>query len=208
VPEQTQRQVRQTSMDEGAIAQVLESEDFLDNLRQNFGLERHETQVCEVCGEPNPRPGKVQKGGKERILFECERCEARRPSTNTDVEWLERENALMSKKGVDGVLQTIAGSVDRNQMLSDFDEPQIRNIMIPLHRKVSRELQANWSEYGLESRSAAHKVVTISTNAVWSVFKRAQGGATLDSVAGMGDDKTISKTETGDGDDGGLFSLG
>jgi len=115
---------------------------------------------------------------------------------------------LMSKKGVDGVLQTIAGSVDRNQMLSDFDEPQIRNIMIPLHRKVSRELQANWSEYGLESRSAAHKVVTISTNAVWSVFKRAQGGATLDSVAGMGDDKTISKTETADGDEGGLFSLG
>jgi len=210
MPERTERQVRQTSMDEGAISQVLDSEDFLDTLRQNFGLEKRKTKVCEVCQEPEPEP--VQKTNEQtqrtRVYFQCSRCEAVRPETSDKVQWTERENPLMNKKGVDGVLQTIAGHVDRNQMLSDFDEGQIKSIMVPLHRKLARELHQNWNEYGLDNREAASKVVAISTNAVWSVFKRAEGGSTLESVAGMGDDKTVSKVEQNQDDSGGLLNLG
>lgn len=101
----------------------------------------------------------------------------------------------MNKTGVEAFITTLRTNVDRNQIVSNFTTNEIRSIMIDFHEKWSMEIAREWENYGVKNRAQASKIVRDGTNVIWSLFKRAQGGDTMDAIAGFAQDvnKTVSE---------------
>lgn len=173
--ERQKRQVTQqkSSMDEGTVKQLLDSQDLIFDLKKYFGLK--------------PVVVKDDDGNKTR-------------------KWEEKENALLSEKGVERHLTVIRASVDRNQMTSNFSQGQIRSLMENLHEKISEDIYQNWTSYGIENKPAAHTVVAMSTNVVWAVYLRSTDGITLDAISDIGNDRTVNTVEQSNNNNGGVLS--
>jgi len=118
--------------------------------------------------------------------------------------WVEKENAMMNKEGVDSFITTLRTHVDRNQITSNFDKKEIQNIMQDFHVKWAEENAREWDNYGIKNKPQASKITRDGTNVVWSLFKRAQDGDTMDAISGLSKDVNKTLNETGEENNSGL----
>lgn len=185
---QTSQQVSDKG-NKGSIEELLETEDYILSIKKNFGLTRERRLVCETCGNQNSQ-GKCENCGGEDIA-----------ARNV---WVEKKNGIMNKRGVDNYVSTLRTFVDRNQITSNFSKGEIVSVMRDFHEKFAEEIFWEWENYGIQNKAQAHKVVTAGTNVVWALYKRAEGGDTLDSISGMGKDvqKSVQKQEEDKGSSG------
>lgn len=186
MPQQTQ--YTQTG-DDSTVEELLDTEKFIASVRKHFGLGREQRTICEHCGNILYRN---QKG-------RCTACN-NKAEGKKDRVWVEKDNALMNKEGVESFITTLRTHVDRNQITSNFDQAEIQSIMEDLHWKWSLEVGREWDNYGIKNKPQAHRVVLTGTNVIWSLFKRAQDGDTMEAIAGIG--KDVSKTVRGENQDG------
>lgn len=178
-----QTQYRQSG-DNTTTEELLDTEDFINSVKKSFGLTREKRTICSHCGNPLKQVdgacincGNPAKGETKRI-------------------WVEKENAVMNKKGVDAFLSTLRAHVDRNQITSNFSRGEIQNIMEDFHVSWMEEIAREWDNYGIKNKQQADKVHRDGCNIIWSLFKRAQDGNTMDIIGGLS--KDISKTVRGE----------
>lgn len=196
-------------MDQGSIQELLNTEEFVSSLKENLGLKEDIYMACGNCGDELD----VEKESGERI-YVCnnDNCiEFAEPENVKRRRWIEKQNGLMNEQGVNMMIATIKGAVDRNQITSNFESEEIVSVMQTLHENLAYELYQNWTEYGVRNSSQAKKIMDICTNAVWSVFKRSLDAKTLDAISDMGNDQTVVKKDQGDNSGGllgGRLSLG
>lgn len=177
---QNQTQYTQTG-DPSTVEELLDTEQFVASVRQNFGLTREQRTICVHCGE-------ILKQNQEGRCISCgNKAEGKKQGV-----WIEKENNLMNKKGVEAFITTLRTHVDRNQITSNFTKQEIQNIMQDFHVKWALEIAREWDNYGVKNRPQAHKIVRDGTNVIWSLFKRAQDGDTIDIIGGIS--KDVSKT--------------
>jgi len=177
---QNQTQYTQSG-DPSTVEELLDTEQFVASVRQNFGLTREQRTVCVHCGE-------VLKQNQEGRCISCgNKAEGKKQGV-----WIEKENNLMNKKGVEAFITTLRTHVDRNQITSNFKRGEIKRIMEDFHKKWALEIAREWDNYGVKNRPQAHKIVRDGTNVIWSLFKRAQDGDTIDIIGGIS--KDVSKT--------------
>src|SRR6056297_908807 len=169
------------SGDPSTVEELLDTEQFVASVRQNFGLTREQRTVCVHCGE-------VLKQNQEGRCISC----GNKASGKNQSVWIEKENNLMNKKGVEAFITTLRTHVDRNQITSNFKRGEIKRIMEDFHKKWALEIAREWDNYGVKNRPQAHKIVRDGTNVIWSLFKRAQDGDTIDIIGGIS--KDVSKT--------------
>jgi len=176
----TQTSVQQQG-DGSTVREILNTEQFIASIRKNFGLTRETRTICTHCGN---QLFQTQEG-------RCQVCN--NPAEGeTQRVWVEKENNLMNKKGVDSFITTLRTHVDRNQITSNFEQKEIKNIMEDFHVKWAEELAREWDNYGIKNKPQAHKIVRDGTNVIWSLFKRAQDGDTMEAISGFA--KDVSKT--------------
>lgn len=192
MPQQTN--YRQTG-DPSTVEELLDTEKFIASVRKHFGLTRETRTVCKHCG-------------KQLIQTQTGTCsECNNPADGHKQKiWVEKENALMNKKGVDNFLTTLRTHVDRNQIASNFSRKEIRSIMEDFHKKWALELTREWDNYGITNKAQAHKIMLNGTNVIWSLFKRAQDGDTVDIIGGIS--KDVSKTVRGENQDNSGLNIG
>jgi hypothetical protein len=106
--------------------------------------------------------------------------------------WVETENSLMNKKGVEMFLASMRTMVDRNQIASNFQEGQIMNLMQRYHDSVAEELYMEWNNYGIKNKGQARKVMALGTNVVWATLLRAEDGKTIDAFSDISKDKSMT----------------
>ena len=183
---QHQSQYSQKS-DPSTVEELLDTEEFIASVRKHFGLTRETRTVCTHCGN--------------QLVVKKEQCmTCGNPADGTQQKiWVEKENALMNKKGVEAFITTLRTHVDRNQIASNFSKREIRSIMEDFHKKVAYELAREWDEYGIKNKPQAHKIVLNGSNVVWSLFKRSQDGDSMDIIGGIS--KDVSKTVRGENND-------
>lgn len=167
---------------DGSIKQLLETEQFIQSMKENFGLTRTRKLVCGRCRE--------KQGNKP-----CSNCGYDEIEAIT--VWEGKDDGIMNEQGAKSFISTLRTFVDRNQITSDFSSQEIQSIMMDFHEKFAEEIFWEWDKYGINNKAQAHKVITAGTGVVWSLFKRAQGGETLDSISGMGKDvqKSVQREE-------------
>jgi len=175
----SQTQVNQAG-DESTVQELLNTEKFIASVRKHFGLTKEQRTICIHCGQQlrqnnnaclacgNPAEGKSQK------------------------IWVETENNLMNKRGVEAFITTLRTNVDRNQIASNFSRQEIKSIMEDFHKKWGLEIAREWDNYGVKNKPQAHKIVRDGTNVIWALFKRAQDGDTVEIIGGISRD--VSKT--------------
>lgn len=192
MPQQTNYQ--QTG-DPSTVEELLDTEKFIASVRKHFGLTRETRTVCKHCG-------------KQLIQTENQRCSiCGNPAEGQKKKiWVEKENALMNKKGVENFLTTLRTHVDRNQIASNFKRSEIKSIMEDFHKKWALELAREWDNYGITNKAQAHKIMINGTNVIWSLFKRAQDGDTVDIIGGIS--KDVSKTVRGENNNDKGLNLG
>lgn len=172
--------------DTSTTEELLDTDEFINSVRESFGLIREKRTVCIHCGE-NLR----QVDGK------CVSCGNKAKGENTRV-WTEKENAVMNKKGVDSFLSTLRAHVDRNQITSNFSRSEIQSVMEDFHVTWAEEIAREWDNYGIKNKPQALKIHRDGCNIIWSLFKRAQNGNTMDIIGGLS--KDISKKVTSNED--------
>lgn len=177
---QNQTQYTQSG-DPSTVEELLDTEKFVASVRQNFGLTREQRTVCVHCGE-------ILKQNQDGRCINC----GNKAEGKTQGVWIEKENNLMNKKGVEAFITTLRTHVDRNQITSNFKRGEIKRIMEDFHKKWALEIAREWDNYGVKNRPQAHKIVRDGTNVIWSLFKRAQDGDTIDIIGGIS--KDVSKT--------------
>jgi len=196
VAEKTVESARQTSMDQGAIKELLESDAFVTAMRKNLGLKEQNIKVCDFCEtETQIRQVKDQEGNARAVHY-CETCKEAKKDPLIKTRWIERDYSLMHKQGVEMFITNIRGSADKIHFTSNFTSSEISKIMENFHRKVADELYENWNDYGIKKYSSARKIAAITTNLVWAGYNRALDGKTLEGVVNMGDDRTVKKSST------------
>lgn len=170
---------------QGSIKELLKTDKYLRSIKLNWGLTTEVQIFCANCD-------------KENYQGECSRCGSTE-KTKKNI-WVESDEGIMNKRGVDNYISTISTFVDRNQITSDFSKKEIVSIMEDFHEQFAEEVFWEWHDYGIDNKPQGHKVVNVGTNIVWALFKRAQGGETLDSISGMGKDvqKSVQKQEEDD----------
>jgi len=210
--EKTVSQTHQSSMDQGAIKELLESEAFVDAMRKNLGLKEENVKVCDFCEtEVNVKRLKAENYSQlknDRAAHYCSKCRKVVNDPLVKTKWIERDHTLMDKQGVEMFITNIRGQADKIHFTSNFTTGEIQRIMEPLHRKIALELFQNWSKYGIENKAMAGKIVSITTNLIWAGYNRALEGKTLEGVVNMGDDRTVKKAESGRGKKGALERVG
>jgi len=183
----SQSQYQQTG-DPSTVEEILDTEKFIASVRKHFGLTRETRTVCTHCGQ-------ILRQNNNRCVSCGNPADGQKQKT-----WVEKDNALMNKKGVEAFITTLRTHVDRNQIASNFDRKEIKSIMEDFHKKWALELAREWDNYGIKNKPQAHKIMVNGTNVIWSLFKRAQDGDTIDIIGGIS--KDVSKTVRGeDGDD-------
>lgn len=192
MPQQTNYQ--QTG-DPSTVEELLDTEKFIASVRKHFGLTRETRTVCKHCG----------KQLIQTQTNECSICGNPAEGQKQKI-WVEKENALMNKKGVENFLTTLRTHVDRNQIASNFKRSEIKSIMEDFHKKWALELAREWDNYGITNKAQAHKIMINGTNVIWSLFKRAQDGDTVDIIGGIS--KDVSKTLRGENQDNSGINLG
>jgi len=189
----SQSQYQQTG-DPSTVEEILDTEQFIASVRKHFGLTRETRTVCTHCGNILH-----QSNGQ------CLSC-GNPADGNKQKTWVEKDNALMNKKGVEAFITTLRTHVDRNQIASNFDRKEIQSIMEDFHRKWALELAREWDNYGIKNKPQAHKIILNGTNVIWALFKRAQDGDTIDVIGGIS--KDVSKTVRGENEDNKRSVLG
>jgi len=115
------------------------------------------------------------------------------------------DHAILNKRGINAIMAKFRDVVDKNQSLSQYNAKEIKQLMMDFHEDLARELVQNWEEYGIDNRSQADTIMTMVTNPVYSIYKRAQGGKTLEILGEVPQD--ITKTTDEIKDDGGRSIL-
>lgn len=197
-------------MEQGAIRELLDSDEFVDAMRKNLGLKEEHAKVCDLCEktELKIRQIQVENSNEATPVRYCTNCERISKDPIKRQRWIEREHTLMDKQGIEMFITNVRGSADKIIFTSSFDENEIAGVMQKFHKKIAHELYESWNTYGIEKTSDAHKIVAITTNLVWAAFKRALGGDTLEVIGNMGDDRTVKKSESGQKSDGLAGKLG
>jgi ribosomal protein L37E len=167
--------------DPSTVEEILDTEKFIASVRKHFGLTKETRTVCTHCGN---QLYQTQDG----------RCQVCNNPADGDKQkiWVEKENNLMNKRGVEAFITTLRTNVDRNQIASNFDRKEIKSIMEDFHRKWAMEIAREWDNYGVKNKPQAHKIVRDGTNVIWALYKRAQDGDTIDIIGGIS--KDVSKT--------------
>lgn len=131
-------------------------------------------------------------------------------SGRTKVELELFEDHLMNKKGIQQVMTIMRSFIDSNQILSNYDEEKIIDMLISLHQDIATELTLNWENYDINDKSEYNKVVQIITTNAYSTFLRAMDGKTLDKIAEMAQDRSesVKRVEDGRNKSKGLFNRG
>lgn len=200
--EQTVKQTRKNSMEQGAIKELLDTDKFVNAMRKNLGLKEEHAKVCDLCEKTELKIKQVsvedQQGNKgTKPVRYCSNCQRISKDPIKRQRWIEREHTLMDKEGIEMFITNVRGSADKIIFTSSFEEGEISKVMENFHKKISHELYESWNIYGIEKSSDAHKIVAITTNLVWAAFKRALGGETLETIGNMGDDRTLKRSESG-----------
>lgn len=187
-----QTQVSQKS-DSSTVKELLNTDKFIASIKRNFGLTKETRTICKHCGK------QLYQNNEGR----CMNCNNPADGVSQQI-WVEKENAMMNKEGVDSFITTLRTHVDRNQITSNFDKKEIQNIMKDFHVKWAEEIAREWDNYGIKNKPQASKITRDGTNVVWSLFKRAQGGDTMDAISGLSKDVNKTVNETGEDNNSGL----
>jgi ribosomal protein L37E len=185
----------QQSSDPSTVEEILDTEKFIASVRKHFGLTKEQRTICIHCGNQLYQT----EDGK------CQVC-MNKAQGNKQQVWVEKENNLMNKRGVEAFITTLRTNVDRNQIASNFDRKEIKSIMEDFHKKWATEIAREWDGYGVKNKPQAHKIVRDGTNVVWALYKRAQDGDTLDMIGGIS--KDVSKTVRDQNQDNDGINLG
>jgi len=178
--QQSQTNVSKGS-DPSTVEEILDTDKFIASVRKHFGLTKEKRTVCEHCGE---QLYKMDDG-------RCANC-GNTAQGQGKMIWVETDNKLMNKRGVESFVTTLRTNVDRNQISSNFDRKEIKSIMEDFHKKWAMEISREWDNYGVKNKPQAHKIVRDGSNVIWALYKRAQDGDTLDMIGGISSD--VSKT--------------
>lgn len=168
------------SGDDSTVQELLNTEKFIASVRKHFGLTKETRTICIHCGN------QLRQNNNQ-----CLSCGNQAEGRQQKV-WVETENSLMNKRGVEAFITTLRTNVDRNQIASNFNRREIKSIMEDFHVKWAEEIAREWDNYGVKNKPQAHKIVRDGTNVIWSLFKRAQDGDTVEIIGGMSRD--VSKT--------------
>lgn len=185
----------QQGSDPSTVEEILDTEEFVASVRKQFGLTKEARTVCKHCGNQLK-----QQNGK------CLSCGNPAEGRSQRV-WVETENNLMNKRGVEAFITTLRTHVDRNQITSTFSRKEIKSIMEDFHKKWAMEIAREWDNYGVKNRPHAHKIVRDGTNVIWSLFKRAQDGDTLDTIGGISRDVSKTVRDQNQNDDSAVLGL-
>jgi len=85
--------------------------------------------------------------------------------------------------------------VDKNQSLSSYNAKEIQNLMMDEHENLARDLIQNWSRYQIENRSQLDEIIAMVTNNEYSIYKRAEDGLTIETLADSTQEVSRTKTE-------------
>lgn len=181
----SQTQIQQTG-DGSTVKELLNTDKYIASIRKNFGLTKETRTICKHCGNQLYQSNQGN----------CMNCNNPAEGVQQRV-WVEKENAMMNKEGVDSFITTLRTHVDRNQITSNFDKKEIRNVMQDFHVKFAEEIAREWDNYGVKNKPQAQNIVRDGTNVIWSLFKRAQGGDTMDAISGLSKDvnKTVNENQ-------------
>jgi len=115
MPTRTQTNVQQSG-DDSTVQELLNTEKFIASVRKHFGLTKEPRTVCVHCGNQ-----------LKQANNKCLSC-GNPAEGKTKKVWVEQKNSLMNRRGVEAFVTTLRTNVDRNQIASNFDQKEIKNI--------------------------------------------------------------------------------
>jgi hypothetical protein len=105
------------------------------------------------------------------------------------------DHAFMNEDGINSVMAKFRAVIDKNQSLSSYNSKEIQNLMMDEHENLARDLIQNWSRYEIKNRSQMDEIVAMVTNNEYSIYKRAEGGQTLEALADSTQEVSRTKTD-------------
>ena len=108
----------------------------------------------------------------------------------------DKNLALLNDYGVNFILSILGNYLDKNTILSWYDEMRINEILADLGDKLAEEIYFNYEKIGLttEYKKSRYPLIVLTIlHAVESAYRRALRGKTLE---GLNSSKIVAQTES------------
>lgn len=100
----------------------------------------------------------------------------------------EKDQNTLNDRGVKEVLKILAIYVNRNTILSDYEDDEIRVVLLDFGKRLNNLLFMKYDEYGMENeekRKEYEMIVGAVCDIIYSAYKRAKHGGERRSIREM-----------------------
>lgn len=109
------------------------------------------------------------------------------------------DHSFANADGIRSIMAKFRAVVDKNQSLSSYNSKEIQNLMQDEHENLARDLIQQWGRYEIVNRSQLDEIIAMVTNNEYSIYKRAEDGLTIETLADSTQEVSRTKTEVDTG---------
>lgn len=123
----------------------------------------------------------------------------------------DSKNNTLNEKGVREILKILAIYVNRNTILSDYEDDEIRAILLDFGKRLNNLIFMKYDEYGMdneEKRKEYEMMIGSVCDIIYSAYKRAKHGGERRSIREMVSIQHSSTTGSSDGRGGVIVNAG